>query len=216
MQAASPNKSTLTEAQEGGQGAQNIQVTGQGNDLSFLHPRPPLVCIRGRCPEGGPPGCPPLPPGPTGCGLQEEAWGGEVGGRACLHLMDGPEEMSGTCFPLGGGEAVATSPPLICIPACLPACLAGRGWGERLEQGQEGPAESHFANYHSHVCPHWHGNAGTCGQPRSLNGIQKGSICSHPRPFFPAPRPPGAKEARALHSVLTPFPASDFHGPATT
>lgn len=59
-----------------------------------------------------------------------------MGGRACLHLMDGTEEMSGTFFPLGGGEAVATSPP---ASAFLPACRSGRGWGELLELGQEGP-----------------------------------------------------------------------------
>lgn len=57
----------------------------------------------------------------------------EVGGGACLHLMDGTEEMSGTFFPRGGGEAAATSPPHSF--AFLPAC-SGRAWGGGLEQGQ--------------------------------------------------------------------------------
>ena len=47
----------------------------------------------------------------------------EVGGGACLHLMDGTEEMSGTFFPHGGGETAATSPPH--SHSCLPAQEGG-------------------------------------------------------------------------------------------
>lgn len=66
-----------------------------------------------------------------------------MGGGACLHLMDGTEEMSGTFFPHGGGEAVATSPPL---HSCLPAQEGGGvgGWsGDRRALCKD----------HSHLSP---------------------------------------------------------------
>lgn len=66
----------------------------------------------------GPAGSPPHLQVPLGvhCGKRR----GEVGGGACLRLMDGTEEMSGTFFPRGGGEAAATSPPhsFAFLPAC--------------------------------------------------------------------------------------------------
>ena len=59
----------------------------------------------------------------------------EVGGGACLHLMDGTEEMSGTFFPHGGGETAATSPPH--SHSCLPAQEGGGVGGQSRERCSE-------------------------------------------------------------------------------
>lgn len=131
-EAPSPNKSDLTEATKGGQGASAPRrVAGQvGEPFTLFSPQTPACVLGSRAVRAGLTAAHPTSASPRG-GPQGEAWGG--GRRACLHLMDGTEEMSGTWAPAGEVKLQPPLPP-IRIPACPPRKGEGVGsqsWGGR-------------------------------------------------------------------------------------
>lgn len=122
---------------------------------------------------------------------------GEVGGGACLHLMDGTEEMSGTFFPHGGGETAATSPPH--SHSCLPAQEGGGVGGRSRERRALSPTESCKLSL-----TFVYTGRGTDGQVDNshISTEVKRDPYVPTAPSFLAPRPPGAG-ARTAHSVCT-------------
>lgn len=141
-EAPSPNKSDLTEATKGGQGAPAPRrVAGQaGEPFTLFSPQTPACVLGSRAVRAVLTAAHPTSASPRG-GPQGEAWGG--GRRACLHLMDGTEEMSGTWAPAGEVKLQPPLPPSAFLPA-RPG--RGRGWAARAGAG--GPLESHFARDH--------------------------------------------------------------------
>lgn len=84
---SSPNKSNLTEAKNGGQGAQDI-LEGSLDKGRTIYPFFSHLCIKERCLQGRPPSSPwtILTSSAAGRGLQEEACRGR---RRGLSALDG-------------------------------------------------------------------------------------------------------------------------------
>lgn len=123
----------------------------------------------------------------------------EVGGGACLHLMDGTEEMSGTFFPHGGGETAATSPPH--SHSCLPAQEGGGVGGRSRERRALSPTESCKLSL---TFAYSQGTVDGQVDNSHISTEVKGDPYVPTPPSFLAPRPPGAG-ARAAHSVCTHY-----------